>query len=62
LLGMPITVLSFRVNDALAVQCQVKRDEKTRWIGIEDLDEENLPDDFRHVLMLYRAWSSGTYE
>jgi len=67
LLGIPVQVQGFRVNDANAVQCQVVRESqegkgtKPRWIGVEDLDEEGLPDDFRHVMTLFRAWVEGDY-
>jgi len=60
LLGMPVEVLGFRANNANALQCQVVREEKHRWIGIEDLDDEGLPQDFRHLLKLYRVWSKGS--
>lgn len=55
LLGMPVEVSAFRVNDANTVQCQVKSAEKQRWIGIEDLDEEGLPADMQRLLTLYHA-------
>ncbi|MBV9852020.1 MAG: hypothetical protein JO250_20330 [Armatimonadetes bacterium] len=65
LLGTPVEVQNFRVNDAGMVQCLVVRDspqlQRQRWVGVEDLDDEGLPDDFRHVLTLYRAWASGDY-
>ena len=63
LLGVPIAVQGFRVNDAGTPQCLVVRDSPPhqRWVGVEDLDDENLPDEFSHVLTLYRAWLSGGY-
>lgn len=61
LLGTPVEVQGFRVNNAGAVQCLVVQGEHKRWLGIEDLDEEGLPEDFRHVLLLYRAWIKGEY-
>lgn len=60
LLGVPVEVQGFRANNANALQCQILREEKQRWIGIEDLDEEGLPQDFRHLLTLYRVWSKGS--
>jgi hypothetical protein len=61
LLGMPVEVLDFQISDANALQCLVETEDrkKKRWIGIEDLDEEDLPEDFRHMLDLYEAWRSG---
>ena len=61
LLDMPVEVLGFRVNNANAVQCQVLRDQKQRWVSVEDLDEESLPEDCRRVLKLYCAWVDGDY-
>jgi hypothetical protein len=56
LLGIPVEVQDFRVNDANALQCQIMREDKQRWVGIEDLDAEGLPEDFQHLLKLYRVW------
>jgi hypothetical protein len=61
LLGVPVQVQGFRVNNANALQCLVVREQRQRWVGIEDLDEEGLPQDFRHVMRLYRAWLKGDY-
>lgn len=61
LLGTPVEVTGFRVNEANAVQCQVKREDKPRWVGVDDLDEEGLPADMQHVLALYHAWMEGDY-
>jgi hypothetical protein len=52
LLGMPVVVTAFRINNANAVQCQVKREDKQRWVGVDDLDEEGLPTDMLRVLTL----------
>jgi hypothetical protein len=32
-----------------------------RWIAVEELDEETLPEDCGHLLVLYRAWLEGNY-
>jgi hypothetical protein len=61
LLCIPVRVTGFRAGTRNCMQCQIVRDRKKRWMGVEDLDEEALPDDFRHVLDLYRAWGSGKY-
>ena len=61
LLGIPVEVQGFRANNANALQCQVLRDKKQRWVGVEDLDEESLPPDCRRVLTLYCAWIDGDY-
>jgi hypothetical protein len=52
-------VIDFRLNDANTVQCQVLRENKRRWVGVEDLDEEGRPVDIQHVLTLYHAWLEG---
>jgi len=59
LLGMPVEVQDFRVNNANALQCRVLREDKQRWISVEDMDVESLPEDCRRLLKLYRAWLDG---
>lgn len=61
LLGAPITVRAFRLADSNAIQCLVVRDKREKWIGVEDMDAEGLPDDMIHVLQMYRAWVEGNY-
>lgn len=64
LLGASVEVQGFRVNDASGVQCLVVREQpekRTRWISVEDLDEDGGPEDFRHMLALFRAWQEGGY-
>ena len=61
LLGVPVQVTGFRAADSGAIQCEVVRDKRKRWIGVEELDEEELPEDMAHVLGLYRAWIEGAY-
>jgi hypothetical protein len=56
LLGDPVTVMGFRLSRTNAMQCHIRRQERERWIGVEDLDEESLPEDIFHVLGLYRHW------
>lgn len=61
LLDTPVTVVAFRSDERNVMQCQIERGDKKRWIGVGELDGDNLPDDFRHVLSLYEAWSTGRY-
>ena len=61
LLGDPVEITQFRLGTAICMQCLIIRGDRERWISIEDLDDENLPADFRHATDLYRAWSSGDY-
>ena len=61
LLGMPVEVIGFRLSKTDILQCEVIRQEKQRWVGIEDLDDDGLPADMQHLLGLYRAWQSGDY-
>jgi hypothetical protein len=61
LLGIPVEVVGFRVNGSNTVQCQVIREDKQRWVSVEDLDEEGLPADIRHLLSLYHTWLEGDY-
>ncbi len=43
-------VKEFRVSDANTLQRLVLRQQKQRWIAIEDLDDERLPEDCLHLL------------
>jgi hypothetical protein len=36
-----------------------KQEKLQRWILVEELDNEKLPEDFRHLLSLYRTWLKG---
>ena len=38
-----------------------EKENRQRWIALEELDEENLPEDCGHLLVLYRAWLEGNY-
>jgi hypothetical protein len=63
LLGMPVEVKAFGISDSNVLQCLVVREKekRERWIGVEDLDEEKLPEEFGRLLGLYRAWLAGNY-
>jgi hypothetical protein len=61
LLGASVEVQGFRLNNVNVLQCLVVREKRQRWVGIEDLDEEGLPEDFQHLLTLYRTWVEGGY-
>jgi hypothetical protein len=61
LLDIPVEVQAFRANDSNVMQCQVLRAGKQRWVSVEDLDVESLPQDCRHLVELYSAWVSGDY-
>lgn len=56
LLGMPVEVTAFRLGPTNAIQCPIVAGDKQRWVGIEDLDEEGLPDDFLYYCDLYESW------
>ncbi len=61
LLGSPVQVLGFQVGASDTLQCKVQAKGKERWIGVEDLDEEGLPEDFAHYYDLYVSWLEGGY-
>jgi len=63
LLGVPVEVREFQISDSNVLQCLVIREKESRqrWIAVEELDEENLPEDCGHLLALYRAWLEGNY-
>lgn len=60
-LGIPVEVAGFCLSPSDAMQCQVIRSDKQRWMAVEDLDNEGLPADAQHLLALYRAWQAGDY-
>ena len=59
LLGDPVTVTGFRLSCTNAMQCRIRTESRERWIGVEDPDEESLPEDMRRVLGLYCYWNGG---
>ena len=61
LLDTPIEVQGFQIGDNDALQCLVIAKNKKRWIGLQDLDPEGLPEDFADLLGLYQAWLAGDY-
>ena len=65
LLGVYIEVKGFQISEADMLQCSVahkqKQGQRQRWISVEELDDEMLPEDFGHLLLLYRAWLKGNY-
>ncbi len=61
LMGSPVEVLGFQVGASDTLQCEVKAKGKQRWIAVEDLDEEGLPEDAAHYLDLYQSWLEGGY-
>ena len=63
LLGVSVEVRAFQVSDNNVLQCLVVRqnENRQRWIAVEELDEENLPQDCGHLLTLYQAWLEGNY-
>lgn len=58
LLGVPVEVKEFQISDSNVLQCLVVREKekRRRWIAVEELDDEKLPEDFGHLLALYCAW------
>jgi len=63
LLGMPVEVKEFRISDSNVLQCLVVREKekRERWISVEDIDDEKLPEEFGRLLGLYRSWLAGSY-
>jgi len=60
-LGMPVEVAGFRISKADTLQCLVMRENKQRWLSVEDLDDMGMPADAQRLLALYRAWLTGNY-
>lgn len=63
LLGMPVEVREFRISDSNVLQCLVirEKEKRERWIAVEDIDDEKLPEECGRLLALYRAWLAGKY-
>src|SRR5947209_2151099 len=61
-LRKPVTVLEFDSDPGRGVRCEIEGEgTRRRWIGVEALDVESLPEGVRDVLEAYDAWSGGGY-
>lgn len=61
-LGKPVTVLEFDSDVRHGVRCEIRGEgTRRRWIGVDALDVESLPEGVREVLEAYDAWAEGGY-
>jgi hypothetical protein len=54
--GLPVEVQDLRVSDN-TIQCEVLQDGQKRWVSVEELDAESLPEACRHMLALFGTWA-----
>jgi len=61
-LGSAVTVLGFESDTQRGVRCEIQvGGAGTRWVGIDALDLDSLPERVREALDAYEAWSEGSY-
>lgn len=61
-LGKPVTVLAFDADKSHGVRCQVQGEGiAERWVGVDALDGESLPQELRDVVEAFESWSEGDY-
>src|SRR5207248_2753311 len=61
-LGKPVTVLAFDSDSGSGLRCQIQGEGTARrWVGIDALDPDSLPEEVNEVLAAYDAWAAGTY-
>ena len=61
-LGKPVTVLAFEADAQHGVRCEIEGEGiKRRWVGMDTLDVESLPESVREVMEAFEAWSEGDY-
>jgi hypothetical protein len=55
-LGKAVTVLGFESDAHHGIRCEIQgEDIKRRWIGVDSLDEESLPEEVRDVLEAFET-------
>ena len=61
-LGKPVTVLAFDSDTRHGVRCEIQGEGiGRRWVGVDTLDEESLPEGVREAMEAFEAWSEGDY-
>lgn len=61
-LGKPVSVLAFDSDPRHGIRCEIEGEGiGKRWVGVDTLDEESLPERVRAVVEAFEAWSEGDY-
>ena len=61
-LGKPVTVLAFDSDARHGIRCEIQGEGiGKRWVGVDTLDVESLPEGAREVVEAFEAWSEGDY-
>lgn len=56
-LGQPVTVLAFDSDTHHGLRCEIQGEGvRRRWVGVDALDVESLPQEVRDVLEAYEEW------
>jgi hypothetical protein len=61
-LGKLVTVLEFESDPRHGIRCAIQGEGiGRRWVGMDTLDVESLPEGLREALEAFDAWSAGDY-
>jgi hypothetical protein len=61
-LEKPVTVLAFESDARHGIRCEIQgKGVGRRWVGVDTLDVESLPEEVRDVMEAFGAWSEGDY-
>jgi len=61
-LGKPVTVLAFDSDTRHGIRCEIQGEGiGRRWVGVDTLDVESLPEGVREAMEAFEAWSEGDY-
>jgi hypothetical protein len=61
-LGRPVTVLGFDADPHRSLRCEIEGEGiAARWVGVDALDPESLPEGVREALEAFEAWTAGDY-
>jgi hypothetical protein len=61
-LGKAVQVLQFDADEDRGIRSLIDGSGiKQRWVGIDTLDAESLPEPLQEVLAAYQAWREGDY-
>jgi hypothetical protein len=61
-LGQEVTVLAFESDTRHGLRCEVERETGSpKWIGVDVLDFDSLPEAVQEVLEAFEAWTEGDY-
>ena len=61
-LGKPVTVRAFDADTHHGIRCEIQGEGiGRRWIGVDTLDVESLPEGVQEAMEAFEVWSEGDY-